>query len=49
MRQHTVANIKADWRNFQRENAADIGPEFERAGHDFLLTRNQQGAGLWDG
>lgn len=45
----TLARIEADCRAFQRDNAADIGHEFERSGHDFWLTRNHHGAGFWDG
>jgi len=45
----TMVKIVADCRAFQRHNADDIGTEFERAGHDFLLTRNHHGAGFWDG
>jgi hypothetical protein len=45
----TLARIEADCRAFQRDNAADIGTEFERAAHDFWLTRNRHGAGFWDG
>jgi len=26
-----------------------IGSDYERAGHDFWLTRNGHGAGFWDG
>lgn len=44
-----MASIVEDCRMFQHGNAADIGSEFERAGHDFWLTRNHHGAGFWDG
>ncbi len=39
----TLAKIEADCRAFQRDNADDIGTDFERAGHDFWLTRNHHG------
>lgn len=45
----TLAKIEADCRAFQRDNATDIGGDFGRAGHDFLLSRNYHGAGYWDG
>ena len=45
----TLATIKEDCEAFQRDNADDIGCEYERAGHDFWLTRNHHGAGFWDG
>jgi hypothetical protein len=53
----TLAEMIDDCKRFQEENAADIaagpdGPDYtryERAGHDFLLTRNHHGAGFWDG
>lgn len=45
----TVAKMKADCQKFLVENDEDIGIEYERAGHDFWLTRNGHGAGFWDG
>jgi hypothetical protein len=53
----TLEAMKIDCAAFQRDNAADIaagpdGPDYtryERAGHDFFLTRNHHGAGFWDG
>lgn len=45
----TLDTIKADCAKFQREQAALIGSELSRAGHDFWLTRNGHGAGFWDG
>jgi hypothetical protein len=53
----TLAEMIDDCKRFQEENAADIaagpdGPDYtryERAGQDFLLTRNHHGAGFWDG
>jgi hypothetical protein len=41
-----------DCKEFQ-ENHGDLlcsdGQDFEKAGHDFWLTRNGHGAGFWDG
>lgn len=53
----TLETMLADCKRFQEENADDIddGPDdgdynsWERAGHDFWLTRNGHGAGFWDG
>lgn len=53
----TLAEMIDDCKRFQEENATDIaagpdGPDYtryERAGHDFWLTRNHHGAGFWDG
>ena len=53
----TLEAMKADCAAFQKAHAADIaagpdGPDFdryERAGHDFFLTRNHHGSGFWDG
>ena len=45
----TLATMKADCEAFQRNHAADIAGDPERAGHDFWLTRNRHGAGFWDG
>lgn len=45
----TMAKIVEDCQAFQRDNAADIGSDFDQAGHDFWLTRNHHGAGFWDG
>lgn len=45
----TLASILEDCEAFQRDNADDIGGDLERAGHDFWLTRNHHGAGVWDG
>lgn len=53
----TLETMLADCKRFQEENFDDIaagpdGPDYsnwERAGHDFLLTRNGHGAGFWDG
>lgn len=38
-----------DCEAFLDENARDCGGNLERAGHDFWLTRNDHGAGFWDG
>ena len=45
----TLVKIVDDCLAFQRDNAAHIGGDFGRAGHDFWLTRNHHGAGFWDG
>ena len=45
----TLAKVVEDCQAFQRDNAVDIGDQYERAGHDFWLTRNRHGAGFWDG
>ena len=51
----TLAEMAADCRAFQEENAADLAqydhPEWtpaELGGHDFYLTRNGHGCGFWD-
>jgi len=43
------ARILADCAAFQAEHGELIGAEADRAGSDFLLTRNRHGAGFWDG
>jgi hypothetical protein len=51
-----LADIKAECKRFQEENAADITAEncltathyVEQAGHDFFLTRNGHGVGFWE-
>lgn len=47
----TLAGIIADCADFQSANVDDLeaGPSYDRAGHDFWLTRNRHGAGFWDG
>jgi len=53
----TLEAMAADCKRFQAENGTDIaagpdGPDYtryERAGHDFWLTRNNHGCGFWDG
>jgi len=45
----TLAAMIADCATFQRAHAADIADNLERAGHNFWLTRNDHGAGFWDG
>jgi hypothetical protein len=45
----TLAQMKEDCEAFQRDHAADIEGNEERAGHDFWLTRCHHGAGFWDG
>jgi hypothetical protein len=45
----TLAQMVADCEAFQREHWDRIASDLERAGHDFWLTRNQHGAGFWDG
>jgi hypothetical protein len=44
----TLREMIEECRQFQADNAADIGAEHARAGHDFWLTRNGHGAGFWD-
>ncbi len=44
-----VTKIQQDCAKFQSENAELIGSRYEDAGHDFWLTRNNHGAGFWDG
>jgi len=43
------ARIERDCAGFLLANWEWIGSEYERAGHDFWLTRNRHGAGFWDG
>jgi hypothetical protein len=45
----TLERMKADCEKFQSANADLIKGEEQRAGHDFWLTRNEHGAGFWDG
>ena len=45
----TLTEMAEDCRRFQKENAADIFENPQRAGYDFWLTRNRHGAGFWDG
>ena len=45
----TMREMRADCKAFGQANATDIGINWERAGHDFWLTRNRHGAGFWDG
>lgn len=53
----TLAAMAADCAKFQTDHADDIaaGPDggdfdrWERAGHDFWLTRSRHGCGFWDG
>ena len=45
----TLAQMVEDCRQFQADHVADITVNLERAGHDFWLTRNNHGAGFWDG
>jgi hypothetical protein len=45
----TLETIKADCAKFQADNGHLFVHNIERAGHDFLLTRNRHGAGFWDG
>lgn len=50
----TVADMRADCAAFLFRarhliaSATEDGYTFERAGHDFWLTRNGHGAGFWD-
>lgn len=50
----TVARMYADCERFEQENETALaawyalGETFERAGHDFWLTRNGHGTGFWD-
>ena len=47
--------IKSECEDFlKREDVSSIaekweGEEYQRAGHNFFLTRNHHGAGFWDG
>jgi hypothetical protein len=51
-----LAEMIADCKKFQGDNADDIATgydtgeynRYERAGHDFWLTRNHHGSGFWD-
>ena len=48
----TLARIVADCAAFQAEmdgTISDSLSDWERAGHDFWLTRNGHGCGFWDG
>lgn len=45
----TLDRMKADCAAFQQQRWDDICGDVERAGHDFWLTRNNHGAGFWDG
>lgn len=45
----TVEKMKADCRKFLEANAEDIDGRYEDGGHDFWLSRNNHGAGYWDG
>jgi len=47
--QETLETIIADCTAFQSDNASDIENEWSQAGNDFWLTRNDHGAGFWDG
>lgn len=44
-----MKRIEHDCQRFQQVNHTLIEGETEQAGHDFWLTRNQHGAGFWDG
>lgn len=44
----TLARMIADCKRFQKQNARDIGSEYEHAGHDFWLSRNGHGSGFFD-
>lgn len=44
-----AAQMLRDSQKFLAENWLDIHEDLERAGHDFWLTRNNHGAGFWDG
>lgn len=51
--EEAMASIRADVEAFIAHNSADlltyaIALDWERAGHDFYLTRNRHGAGFWD-
>lgn len=43
-----LTRMKEECARFLSENEADIGDQYEQAGHDFWLTRNRHGAGFWD-
>ena len=48
----TRLDLEADCRSFWRRFGCYVGPGSgtpRRAGHDFWLTRNEHGAGFWDG
>jgi hypothetical protein len=47
--QGSLAKMRAECEAWFTANAAHIGEETERAGHDFWLTRNHHSAGFWDG
>lgn len=44
----TLAEMASDCAEFERDNEADIGCQWEQAGHDLWLTRNGHGVGFWD-
>jgi len=44
-----LEQMKADCAKFQADNRNDIADDPSQAGHDFWLTRNDHGAGFWDG
>jgi len=45
----TMARMRGDCEAFLSANRDDIGDRFAEAGHDLWLTRNNHGAGFWDG
>lgn len=45
----TLARMVTDCAEFQANHESDIVGCEEHAGHDFWLTRNNHGAGFWDG
>lgn len=44
-----MREIEKDCKKFIQENKEYIKDNMSRAGHDFWLTRNEHGAGFWDG
>lgn len=49
IRPSILKQMELDCRKFVAENEDDISEDYGRAGHDFWLTRNDHGAGFWDG
>ena len=44
----TLAEMVADCKRFQEENADDIDGRDGQAGYDFWMTRNGHGVGFWE-
>lgn len=45
----TLKGMREDSEKFIEENEGDIAGQFQKAGHDFWLSRNGHGAGFFDG